>query len=509
MKMTSLLTPTLKKAPAGWQDPGVIRLIRSGYALDFQNEEWNLLPLGSILRENVAWTFLHALMEENFQQLDSLLYKKDGLYALAQRAVQSYRDLPLNFMELRQGLLLLGGIETASGKEAQQEIVHTIDNILQNLNLPSIVMSDETLGTDGNYVALKASDQYIAVENGVACSSCGWTGTENARIEQSKPYRTEKEMVRQEIHTPNASSIEELCEFLHIPAEQTVKTMFYMAEVDDGWRPVAVLIRGDLHISEEKLALFLKVKKVRIAEENELMSVMGQKPGYLGPVGLPERVCLVADISIEGCSGVVTGANKPNYHLTGVTWGRDFKTKHIGDVALLREGMNCPRCGLELQPFLWNKVAAVWSEKSDIEGIPYQDQQGQTEKCTLWKGWIDLNSILTALAREKTYPFGLAPFDVDIIVPSVKDEVAMNLATNLYLEMAQNGIVVLFDDRNERAGAKFADFELFGIPVKVVVGRKAAEGIVEVHYGEDAKEMQAEDVVCFLSSLLNDDDESL
>jgi prolyl-tRNA synthetase len=104
---------------------------------------------------------------------------------------------------------------------------------------------------------------------------------------------------------------------------------------------------------------------------------------------------------------------------------------------------------------------------------------------------------------------GLAPFDVDIIVPSIKDETAMELATNLYHEMVHQGVVALFDDRNERAGAKFADFELFGIPAKVVVGRKAAEGIVEVQYGEEVKEMQASHVTCFLSSLLNDDDTQL
>ncbi|WP_286953293.1 MULTISPECIES: YbaK/EbsC family protein [Aminobacterium] len=509
MRMTTLLTPTLKKEPAGWQDPGAIRLLRGGYALDLHHGEWSLFPLGALLRDNVAWTFIHAFMDEGFQQLEDLLYRKEGIQLLAQRVVQSYRDLPLRVMELRGGRLLLSGIEASSPEECQRNLLYFIENLLENMALSGFKIEDATLGKEGAYIAIHAEEEFAASSEGVECPSCGWYGTTHAHAGETKPFRTEEESSAQEVFTPGAESIDALCSYLKVPSEQTIKTMFYMAEMNGVLQAVTVLIRGDRQISERKLVVSLGATEVRIAEEKELIEIMGQKPGFLGPIGLPDKLLVIADSSVEGCKGVVTGANRPEYHLTGVTWGRDFKTERVADIALLEEGMDCPHCGSALRKCLWNGIAAVWGEPEDALETLYQDQSGSSQKCALWKGWIHLDSIITALARQKTYPLGLAPFDVDIIVPSIKDETAMELATNLYHEMVHQGVVALFDDRNERAGAKFADFELFGIPAKVVVGRKAAEGIVEVQYGEEVKEMQASHVTCFLSSLLNDDDTQL
>lgn len=146
MRMTTLLTPTLKKEPAGWQDPGAIRLLRGGYALDLHHGEWSLFPLGALLRDNVAWTFIHAFMDEGFQQLEDLLYRKEGIQLLAHRVVQSYRDLPLRVMELRGGRLLLSGIEASSPEECQRNLLYFIENLLENMALSGFKIEDATLG---------------------------------------------------------------------------------------------------------------------------------------------------------------------------------------------------------------------------------------------------------------------------------------------------------------------------------------------------------------------------
>ncbi len=130
-----------------------------------------------------------------------------------------------------------------------------------------------------------------------------------------------------------------------------------MVEKGNEWQMVAVLLRGDLYISDVKLAASLGATSVRIAAEEELVRAIGQKPGFLGPVGLPPSICLVADRSVVGCRDVVIGANRPDYHLTGIVWGRDFSTERVADIVTLEAGMNCPACGEKLQKSWWSDVA--------------------------------------------------------------------------------------------------------------------------------------------------------
>ena len=511
MRMTSLLAPTMKHPPEGWKDPGAVRLMRGGYALSWENGEWNLLPLGAIMRDNICWFFLERFLGDNVQQLDSLLATSHGLENLLRRSIQSYRDLPLRTVESCGGSLLLGGIEEEemSLKDISHSIFSSIKECLSSLNLNYEEVQD--LGERGarSRLVFPEESHHAFAQEGVICPHCGWRGTTTSESGRDQGFQGADSPVMKEVYTPDTCSIEALCAFLNIPSAQTIKTMFYMVEKGNEWQMVAVLLRGDLYISDVKLAVSLGATSVRIAAEEELVRAIGQKPGFLGPVGLPPSICLVADRSVVGCRDVVIGANRPDYHLTGIVWGRDFSTERVADIVTLEAGMDCPACGEKLQKSWWSDVADLWIDQVPDEPFFYQDKEGASRKCRLWRGRLSLDVIMTTLSRKNTFSAGIAPFDVEIIVPAMKDLEAAHLATDLYCETVQAGMAVLFDDRDERAGAKFADADLFGIPARVVVGRKAAEGIVEVHFEEDTREMQAEDVPLFLASLFDDDEAEL
>ena len=305
----------------------------------------------------------------------------------------------------------------------------------------------------------------------------------------------EEEVTR--VATPDVKSIDEVAAFLNVPEEQTIKTLFYMADGE----LVAALLVGNDQLNEVKLKNHLGADFFDVASEEEVANVVQAGFGSLGPVGLPENVKIIADRKVQDVRNAVVGANEDGYHLTGVNPGRDFTAEYV-DIREVREGeispdgqgvLNFAR-GIEI-----GHIFKLGTRYSASMGADVLDENGRAVPIIMGCYGIGVSRLLSAVMEQharlfvnKTpkgeyryawgvnFPKELAPFDVHLITVNVKDEEAQALTEKLEANLTEAGYEVLTDDRNERVGVKFSDSDLIGLPIRITVGKKAADGIVEV-----------------------------
>ncbi|HEV9844565.1 TPA: proline--tRNA ligase [Streptococcus pneumoniae] len=305
----------------------------------------------------------------------------------------------------------------------------------------------------------------------------------------------EEEVTR--VATPDVKSIDEVAAFLNVPEEQTIKTLFYIA---DGELVVALLVGND-QLNEVKLKNHLGADFFDVASEEEVANVVQAGFGSLGPVGLPENIKIIADRKVQDVRNAVVGANEDGYHLTGVNPGRDFTSEYV-DIREVREGeispdgqgvLNFAR-GIEI-----GHIFKLGTRYSASMGADVLDENGRAVPIIMGCYGIGVSRLLSAVMEQharlfvnKTpkgeyryawginFPKELAPFDVHLITVNVKDEEAQALTEKLEASLMGAGYEVLTDDRNERVGVKFSDSDLIGLPIRITVGKKAADGIVEV-----------------------------
>lgn len=305
----------------------------------------------------------------------------------------------------------------------------------------------------------------------------------------------EEEVTR--VATPDVKSIDEVAAFLNVPEEQTIKTLFYIADGE----LVAALLVGNDQLNEVKLKNHLGSDFFDVASEEEVANVVQAGFGSLGPVGLPENIKIIADRKVQDVRNAVVGANEDGYHLTGVNPGRDFTSEYV-DIREVREGeispdgqgvLNFAR-GIEI-----GHIFKLGTRYSASMGADVLDENGRAVPIIMGCYGIGVSRLLSAVMEQharlfvnKTpkgeyryawginFPKELAPFDVHLITVNVKDEEAQALTEKLEASLMGAGYEVLTDDRNERVGVKFSDSDLIGLPIRITVGKKAADGIVEV-----------------------------
>lgn len=305
----------------------------------------------------------------------------------------------------------------------------------------------------------------------------------------------EEEVTR--VATPDVKSIDEVAAFLNVPEEQTIKTLFYIADGE----LVAALLVGNDQLNEVKLKNHLGADFFDVASEEEVANVVQAGFGSLGPVGLPENIKIIADRKVQDVRNAVVGANEDGYHLTGVNSGRDFTSEYV-DIREVREGeispdgqgvLNFAR-GIEI-----GHIFKLGTRYSASMGADVLDENGRAVPIIMGCYGIGVSRLLSAVMEQharlfvnKTpkgeyryawginFPKELAPFDVHLITVNVKDEEAQALTEKLEASLMGAGYEVLTDDRNERVGVKFSDSDLIGLPIRITVGKKAADGIVEV-----------------------------
>ncbi|RSJ72362.1 proline--tRNA ligase [Streptococcus cristatus] len=334
----------------------------------------------------------------------------------------------------------------------------------------------------------------------------------------NKKVVTEAELAR--VETPDCKTIDEVAAFLQVDTEETIKTLVYMA--DD--KPVVALLVGNDQLNEVKLKNHLGADFFEVANEEDVRQLLGAGFGSLGPVNLPEDVTIIADRRVQDLSNAVAGANEDGYHLTGVNPGRDFSPEYV-DIREVREGEVSPdgqgilkfARGIEI-----GHIFKLGTRYSDSMNANVLDENGRAVPMIMGCYGIGVSRLLSAVMEQharlfvnKTpkgefryawginFPKELAPFDVHLIPVNVKDEEAVALTDQIEANLLSAGYEVLVDDRNERAGVKFSDSDLIGLPIRVTVGKKASEGIVEVKIKAtgDTIEVHADNLLETLSIL--------
>ncbi len=274
--------------------------------------------------------------------------------------------------------------------------------------------------------------------------------------------------------------VEPLARFLNIPVWKTTKTLIY--EADDGI--VAVVVRGDCEVNEIKVANFLRCKRLRLASAGTIKALTGAEVGYAGPIGLPSSVRIIADHGVNDRVNFECGANKTNYHNINVNFGRDLPVPELGDFKQAKPGENCPRCTGKLQAARGIEVGHIFelgTKYSETMNCRYLDAQGKSQPVIMGCYGIGITRMAAAWIEQSHDDKGiiwspqLAPFDIHLIGLNLEDESVNTEAERVYRQLQSAGFDVLFDDRPARAGEKFSDADLIGIPARLTVSKRALE----------------------------------
>ena len=337
----------------------------------------------------------------------------------------------------------------------------------------------------------------------VSCPNCDYAANldkATSRLEPVTELAPTGDGKPELVHTPGKAAIADVAEFFQISPAQDIKTVAYMAEVRNGkevtWEPVVAFLRGDHSVNETKLAGLVKTAELRPMQAEELEKYFGGPAGYLGPIGLgvskhlhDEGVNVVLDESLQGRENMVAGANKLDYHFRNVTPGRDFGWTVAADIRNAVEGEGCPVCGSPLKIGKAVEVGHIFklgNRYTESMGSRVLDPNGKEVTPIMGCYGIGIERILTAAIEQSNdangfwLPRAIAPFDVVVTITNITDQKLLAAGQEIAASLEAAGFDVLLDDRDERAGVKFKDADLIGIPYRVNVGKKVAEGKVEL-----------------------------
>ena len=318
------------------------------------------------------------------------------------------------------------------------------------------------------------------------CGACTYAANlEKAEVAQGvQPKEKAPTMAMEMIHTPGVKTIEEVCAFLRVKPEEVVKTLIFSADS----QPVAVLIRGDHEVNEIKVKNYLGCEELELASDDQIRDATGSPRGFAGAVGI--KVKIISDYSLLGMTDCVMGANREDHHYRHVCPGRDFSVAAHADLRIIREGDPCPRCGGEIRFARGIEVGHVFklgTKYSKAMKAVYLDKNGQERIMVMGCYGIGVGRTVAAAIEQNhdaegiVWPLPIAPFQAIVTPVNVNEQNLSDTAEHIYQTLSQQGIDVLLDDRDERAGVKFKDADLIGIPYRITVGpKKLAEGKVEI-----------------------------
>ena len=565
MRFSRAFIPTKKESPADAEIPSHKLLIRAGFIRKVASGLYDILPLGAlvirkierIIREEMdragAQEVILPIMHPAELWLESGrwdVYGKEMIkfkdrherdYSLAPTAeevitdlvrkeIRSYKDLPLNLYqigrkfrdEIRPRFGLMRAREFimkdaysfhATDEDAEREywnMYETYSRIFRRMGLEFKAVEADTGEIGGKF----SHEFMVIADTGegklVYCEKCGYAAS-TEKAEQPKPSVPEnrEELFKpvEKVHTPNVKRIEEVSEFLGIPPENILKLLVYIV---DG-QPVAVAVRGDREVEETKLKQVFRGKEVRLATDEEIEKFTGQPKGFLSPIGL--KIPVYADYSVIPMVNFVAGAGEKDYHLKNVNWGRDFEIKEFIDVAEVRGGDPCPRCGaplIEKRGIEVGHIFKLGTKYSEAMGALFVDENGQERPMIMGCYGIGVTRVMAAAVEQNhdengiIWPVEIAPFEVIVIPVNVKNDEIREVAEKIYEELKEAGFDILIDDRNARPGFKFKDADLIGIPYQIIVGKGVKNGLVELKDRKtgERKEVKIEEVLEIFRNLM-------
>ncbi len=551
MRWTSLFIPTLREAPAEAEAISHQLLVRGGFIRQLQSGHYSMLPLAwkvnkkivKILREEmdsigaqeVMLPAIHpasvwqksgrwdAIGDDMFRFVDRkdaeqvLAMTNEEVVATVALELASYRDLPQMWYQIqtkfrdeprpKSGLLRVREFDMKdsysididdAGLDNSFNLHHqAYERIFARLGLHAIPV-EASSGAMGGSDSVEFMVESPAGEDDVAvCGSCGYS----ANVERATSIIPEVENrsgneTLEKFETPNIRTIEALSQAGH-PPEHQIKTLVYMV---DGELSL-ILLRGDHQFQEQKFRDSTSTVEITPAEEDTIKKALGASPGSLGAVGI-DGIKTFADPSLKGRSGMTTGANEDDFHLSGVDVDRDIKVDQWVDVRSIADGEGCPSCSNPLRVVRCIEAGHIFKlgrKYSEAMGVSVLDSEGNSQIPTMGSYGIGVGRAMAAIAETccddsgLIWPISVAPYEVVLTVVKTDDENSMEVADKIYKDLKAHGIDVLLDDREERPGVKFADAELIGIPLRVTIGPRGLEnGIVEFLDRSDPEKTQTE-----------------
>jgi prolyl-tRNA synthetase len=337
-----------------------------------------------------------------------------------------------------------------------------------------------------------------------SCASCGYAANiekATSRLAPVKEMEATGDGMPELVHTPGQAAIADVTKFFNIEPSSDIKCVAFMAETRDpegkvSWKPVAAFLRGDHFVNETKLMSVIGASGLRPMQAEELEQWFQGPAGYLGPVDLDPaeklddgKLIVVLDPGLENRRNLVCGANKLDYHYRNVVPGRDFRWTVVADIRNAAEGEGCPQCGEPLRVAKAVEVGHIFklgNRYTERMGVRVLDANGREVTPIMGCYGIGIERILTAAIEQNNdangfwLPRSIAPFDVVVTITNIGDQALKAAGEQVASDLQAAGFDVLLDDRDERAGVKFKDADLVGVPYRVTVGKKAAEGKVEL-----------------------------
>jgi prolyl-tRNA synthetase len=535
MRYSRYLLPTLKEVPSEAEVPSHQLMFRAGMIRKLASGIYSYLPLGlrsirkveNIIREEMnragaievllpfvqpaeLWQESHRWEEygselarfKDRHNRDCCLgpTHEEVITDIARKEIRSYRQMPLNLyqiqtkfrdeirprfgvMRAREFIMKDAYSFDADEKgvdESYQKMIEAYTRIFTRCGLKFKMVEAETGLIGGSF----SHEFMVLAETGeetiVSCTHCSYAANiEKAdfrrQTKSDQPHEKRAQKPVQKVLTPEKRTVEEVTQFLHVSAQDLVKTL--ILESDKGC--VAALVRGDHEISEKKLKAAWGSENIQLASEEKVEEITHAPKGFAGPIGL--SVPILADHDIREMVNFVTGANQKDAHLTHVNTGRDFQVSQFVDIRKFSPGDLCPLCGKETRTDKGIEVGHTFklgTKYSRAMGATFLDDQGKEKEITMGCYGIGVGRTVAA-AIEQSYdqngiifPVPIAPFQVLILPVNVNIGLLKETAEELYQSFSENGIEVLYDDREETPGVKFKDADLIGIPLRVTLGEK-------------------------------------
>lgn len=411
--MTKLFIPETKNRPAKVKDAGLVNLVVSGSGVyNAKSGEVIFLPKGLLAAENIIAAVKTALFENLSAQPVGCDGSEEAVYSLAERFVREYGDDALSWMWLDGRRLLFSGW-AKSREDAEAKAAAAVSALRAEIGkyLPDFAFIPEVKAgrTTAAAGVCETAGGALGSFEGLKCSSCGRLYLPNsAHLHREPPVNADSpEEPVADVHTPGAHTIPLLCEQLGLDIKNTLKAMLYTVEKPDGKTELLfAMIRGDKNVSIPKLSAYVEGvfpgASFRRAEAAEILSAFGEVAGFCGPVGVPDNVLMVADISIKGGRNFVVGGNRPDYHRTGACWGRDFEPP-AADLLLYEKTLPCPECGGALDEAVLRNICSVESYEAKNAGettLACRDRDGAHEWPYRWRGSVSIEPLLLAVNEK-------------------------------------------------------------------------------------------------------------
>lgn len=568
MKQSKIFAPTLRETPNDAEILSHQLLLRAGYIRQISSGVYSYLPLAHRVMEKIKTIIReeHAKIDAVEMLMPSLLptdlWIESGRYetygpelvklkdrhdrdfilgptheeaftSLVRNEIKSYKRLPLVLYqfqnkfrdEKRPRFGLMRGREflmkdAYSFNESYESLDETYDqieqvyrNIFDRLGLDYRVIIGDAGAMGGKdskeFMALSEAGEDTIVYSNESNYAANLEMASSMYIPEKS---NEEEEALEKVDTPDAKTIDEVAEFLDVATSKVMKSVLFIADE----QPILAVVRGDHDVNEVKLRNFLQAEVMEMATDVETLQYMKTEPGFIGPIDIPDNVRIIADLHVQDMKNMVVGANEEDAHYINANLKRDIQVEAFEDIRFVEEGEMAPdgkgtlrfTKGIEIGHIF--KLGTRYSEAMDAT---FLDENGKPQPIIMGSYGIGVSRLLAAIteqyADEKglVWPRSIAPFDIHLVPIQLKNDDQRALADELYASLQESGLSVLVDDRNERAGVKFADAELIGIPIRMTIGKKAAEGIVEVTLRKTGEmlEVRKDEVVNTVQFLLNNE----